>query len=90
MNYAVLAAGYQNQNTKKILRIRLQEIGPKDKIKTIKRKKIDLNVVPIEKLEEINLILGQAHFIKTVENLHDALVTVVPGIQFGLAFCESS
>jgi hypothetical protein len=51
---------------------------------------MELKVVPIEKPEEINLILGQAHFIKTVEDLHEALVTVVPGIRFGLAFCESS
>jgi hypothetical protein len=36
------------------------------------------------------MILGQSHFIKTVEDLHEALVTSVPGIKFGLAFCESS
>ena len=46
--------------------------------------------VKIEKPEEINLILGQSHFIKTVEDLHEALVNAVPGIKFGLAFCEAS
>ncbi len=46
--------------------------------------------VAVQKPEAINLILGQAHFIKTVEDLHEALVTAVPGIAFGLAFCESS
>jgi len=46
--------------------------------------------VAIHKPDPINLILGQAHFIKTVEDLHEALVTAVPGIAFGLAFCESS
>jgi adenosine/AMP kinase len=46
--------------------------------------------VQIEKPDEINFILGQAHFIKTVEDLHEALVTAVPGLKFGLAFCESS
>jgi adenosine/AMP kinase len=51
---------------------------------------LTLKVIPINKPEEINLILGQAHFIKTVEDLHEALVTAVPGIRFGLAFCESS
>jgi len=51
---------------------------------------INLTVVPIIKPEEINLILGQAHFIKTVEDLHESLVTAVPGIKFGLAFCEAS
>lgn len=51
---------------------------------------MELKVIPIEKPEEINLILGQSHFIKTVEDIHEALVTVVPGIRFGLAFCESS
>jgi len=51
---------------------------------------VELTVVQIEKPEAANLILGQSHFIKTVEDLHEALVGVVPGIKFGLAFCESS
>jgi hypothetical protein len=51
---------------------------------------MELVSVTIQKPEAINLILGQAHFIKTVEDLHEALVTAVPGIAFGLAFCESS
>lgn len=50
----------------------------------------ELVVVPIEKPEDINLILGQAHFIKTLEDLHEALVGSVPGIRFGLAFAEAS
>lgn len=51
---------------------------------------INLVSVTIQKPDAVNLILGQAHFIKTVEDLHEALVTAVPGITFGLAFCESS
>jgi adenosine/AMP kinase len=51
---------------------------------------MELQVVKIEKPEALNLILGQSHFIKTVEDLHEALVCTVPGIKFGLAFCESS
>jgi adenosine/AMP kinase len=51
---------------------------------------INLISVIIEKPENVNVIVGQAHFIKTVEDLHEALVGTVPGIQFGLAFCESS
>ncbi len=51
---------------------------------------MELISVSIEKPEAVNLILGQAHFIKTVEDLHEALAGAVPGIQFGLAFCESS
>ena len=51
---------------------------------------MDLKVIPIEKPEDVNLIFGQSHFIKTVEDLHEALVGSVPGIAFGLAFCESS
>ena len=51
---------------------------------------VKLVSIAIEKPEEVNLILGQAHFIKTIEDLHEALVTAVPGIAFGLAFCESS
>ncbi|RMH08050.1 MAG: hypothetical protein D6704_03935 [Nitrospirae bacterium] len=51
---------------------------------------MELLSVAIQKPEEINLILGQAHFIKTVEDLHETLVTAVPNAQFGLAFCEAS
>lgn len=51
---------------------------------------MELKLITIEKPEAVNLILGQAHFIKTVEDIHEALVTSVPGIQFGIAFCESS
>jgi adenosine/AMP kinase len=46
--------------------------------------------VKIEKPETVNFILGQTHFIKTVEDIHEALVGAVPGIKFGLAFCEAS
>lgn len=51
---------------------------------------MDLKIVKIEKPETINFILGQTHFIKSVEDLHEALVNTVPGIKFGLAFCEAS
>jgi adenosine/AMP kinase len=51
---------------------------------------MDLFTVTIEKPESVNLIFGQSHFIKTVEDLHEALVGAVPGIEFGLAFCEAS
>ena len=51
---------------------------------------MELKVVDIQKPAEVNLILGQSHFIKTVENIHEALVGAVPGIKFGVAFCESS
>lgn len=52
--------------------------------------KFQLHLVPIENPKGLNFILGQAHFIKTVEDLYETLVTAVPGIEFGLAFCESS
>ncbi len=51
---------------------------------------MELKTVSIEKPENINFILGQSHFIKTVEDIHEALVQTVPGIKFGLAFCEAS
>lgn len=51
---------------------------------------MDIKNIKIEKPEEINFILGQTHFIKSVEDIHEALVTSVPGIKFGLAFCEAS
>ncbi len=51
---------------------------------------MELSMVTVQKPETINFILGQSHFIKTVEDMHEALVTAVPGIKFGLAFCEAS
>jgi len=51
---------------------------------------MELITIKIEKPESVNLILGQSHFIKTVEDIHEALVGAVPGVEFGLAFCESS
>lgn len=51
---------------------------------------MEIKTVAIEKPEEINFILGQSHFIKTVEDMHEALFSTVPGIKFGLAFCEAS
>lgn len=51
---------------------------------------MELTTIQIAKPEAINVILGQSHFIKTVEDIHEALINTVPGIQFGLAFCEAS
>lgn len=51
---------------------------------------MEMQIVRIDKPAEINFILGQSHFIKTVEDVHEALVQAVPGIKFGLAFCEAS
>ena len=51
---------------------------------------MELINISIEKPEEVNFILGQSHFIKTVEDLHEILVSTVPGIKFGVAFCEAS
>lgn len=48
------------------------------------------HLVKIDKPDEMNMILGQSHFIKTVEALHEAMVTAAPGLKFGIAFCESS
>ncbi len=49
-----------------------------------------LKTIAIEKPPEVNFILGQSHFIKTVEDLHEILVASAPGIKFGVAFCEAS
>lgn len=51
---------------------------------------MELITVKIEKPEAVNVIFGQSHFIKTVEDLHETLVGAVPGVEFGLAFCEAS
>ncbi|HEY0685695.1 MAG TPA: adenosine-specific kinase [Steroidobacter sp.] len=51
---------------------------------------MNLVTVKIDKPESINFILGQTHFIKSVEDIHEVLVAAVPGIKFGLGFCEAS
>jgi adenosine/AMP kinase len=51
---------------------------------------MELGIVRIEKPEDVNIIIGQTHFIKTVEDLYEALVNSVPNIKFGIGFCESS
>ncbi len=52
--------------------------------------RLELTLVEIDKPEALNFVLGQSHFIKTVEDVHEAMVNAVPGIRFGLAFCEAS
>ena len=51
---------------------------------------MELTTVKIEMPEDCNLILGTAHFIKTVEDIYEALVNAVPSIKFGIGFCEAS
>ncbi len=51
---------------------------------------MDLMLIKIENPDNLNLILGHSHFIKTVEDIHEALVNSVPNIKFGIAFCEAS
>ena len=51
---------------------------------------MELHNVPMEIPEDCNMIFGQSHFIKTVEDLAEAMVTSAPGIEFGIAFCEAS
>lgn len=51
---------------------------------------MQLSTVRIDKPDAANFVLGQTHFIKSVEDIHEALVGAVPGIKFGLAFCEAS
>ena len=49
---------------------------------------MELSAVAIEKPDDLNVIIGQAHFIKTVEDLHEALVGISPHLRFGIAFCD--
>ncbi|MCI0473211.1 MAG: adenosine-specific kinase [Ignavibacteria bacterium] len=51
---------------------------------------MEIKTTKITKPEDVNIIIGQSHFIKTAEDLYETLITFVPGIKFGLAFCESS
>jgi uncharacterized protein len=51
---------------------------------------LTISTVAIDKPEDVNFILGQSHFIKTVEDLHEVMIGAVPGVKFGVAFCEAS
>lgn len=51
---------------------------------------MEIRIIEIEKPGDVNVILGQSHFIKSVEDLYEAIVNSVPGAKFGLAFCEAS
>lgn len=51
---------------------------------------MELVAVPVNKPDDMNVIIGQAHFIKTVEDVHEALAGVGPHLRFGIAFCEAS
>jgi adenosine/AMP kinase len=51
---------------------------------------VNLSSIAIEKPDDLNIVIGQAHFIKTVEDLHEALVGSSPHLRFGVAFCEAS
>ncbi|MCW4047406.1 MAG: adenosine-specific kinase [Candidatus Bathyarchaeota archaeon] len=51
---------------------------------------LEFKTVKIDPVKDCNVILGMAHFIKTIEDLYEALVNAVPGIRFGIGFCESS
>ena len=51
---------------------------------------MELATVPVEKPDEVNVILGQSHFVKTVEDVYETLAGSSPHLRFGLAFCESS
>ncbi len=51
---------------------------------------LSIEVVPVDKPADLNVIIGQSHFIKTVDDLHEALVGTSPSLRFGIAFCEAS
>lgn len=51
---------------------------------------MELKTVPVELPTDANVVIGQSHFIKTVEDIHELMVTSVPGAKFGVAFCEAS
>ena len=51
---------------------------------------MDLHIVPLEKPDDVNIVFGQSHFVRTVEDLVEAVATSAPGAKFGVAFCEAS
>lgn len=52
--------------------------------------KMDLKIVKVKNPDELNIIIGQSHFIKTAEDVYEAMVNSVPNVKFGVAFCEAS
>jgi adenosine/AMP kinase len=56
----------------------------------MKEGNVELETITIDKPADLNFVLGQSHFIKTVEDIHEAIVSTNPGMRFGIAFCESS
>jgi hypothetical protein len=51
---------------------------------------MELEVIKVNKPQDLNIIIGQSHFIKTVEDIYEAIISSVPNVKFGIAFCESS
>jgi adenosine/AMP kinase len=51
---------------------------------------VELSVIPIDKPDDMNVIIGQSHFIKTIEDIHEALAGTSPYLRFGVGFCEAS
>ena len=51
---------------------------------------MEIKAIKIEKPEDVNVIIGQAHFIKTVEDLYETIIATAPAMKFGIAFCEAS
>jgi uncharacterized protein len=51
---------------------------------------LELSIIKINKPEDLNVIIGQAHFIKTVEDIYEVLISSMPGVKFAVAFCEAS
>jgi len=56
----------------------------------LREDEVELLTVAIDKPDDLNVIIGQSHFIKTVEDLHEALAGISPSLRFGVAFCEAS
>ncbi|MCQ9204762.1 MAG: adenosine-specific kinase [Omnitrophica bacterium] len=51
---------------------------------------LELKTIKVDKPDDVNVIIGQSHFVKTVEDIYEVLISSVPSIKFGLAFCEAS
>jgi hypothetical protein len=51
---------------------------------------VELSVIPVDKPDDMNVIIGQSHFIKTIEDIHEALAGTSPYLRFGVGFCEAS
>ncbi len=90
INPDIIFYGYDQKPIFKPHGIKIIKLKKYGNFKTSKIVGDKMEVVKLKQLKDTNIIIGQSHFIKTVEDIYEALAESVPGIKFGIAFCEAS